>query len=75
MTNNSEIKTFLQHIGDKLRLARHLKDEKLMTVAHSTGISHTVLSQVENGRYYCLSLSMLMRILSYYHLEYKDICL
>jgi len=69
MANNPALKGFLEQIGEKLRNTRHLRSEKLATVAEGTGLSHTVLSQVENGRYLCLSFDLLFRILNYYQLD------
>jgi DNA-binding XRE family transcriptional regulator len=41
-------------------------DKKIATVAHDLKISESVISQIENGKYNCLSLDLLTKLARYY---------
>jgi transcriptional regulator with XRE-family HTH domain len=72
MISNSS-NDFLYDLGRKLYKIRHDRDEKLETVAKGVGVSHSVVSKIENGRYSCLSLKLLLRMSDYYGAELKTI--
>jgi len=55
-----------ENIGNKLYYLRHLKREKIASVAIETGISKAVISKIENGKYYCLSVDLLVRLAEHY---------
>lgn len=60
-------------IGNKIYLARHTRREKITTAAANIGISHPVLSQIENGRYKSLSIHTLFKVCDYYGIHLQDI--
>lgn len=69
------LETLLIHIGDKLYTARHLKREKMTTVAKNIGVSHPVISLIENGHYKGLSLNLLCKLADYYKLTLAELIL
>lgn len=71
--NENSLDELLVNIGSNLRIARLHRNEKLITASNAIGISHTVLSQIENGRYTCLSLKLLLKATDYYFLDTKDV--
>lgn len=67
MATNSSLENLLVRIGEVIYSLRQQKGEKLDSVSQSIGISHTVLSQVEHGRYKALSFQLLEKIAAYYN--------
>lgn len=59
----------LEIIGVKLYKARHDRNEKITTAAQAIGISHSVLSQVEHGKYLPLTIGLLLRIAGHYNID------
>jgi DNA-binding Xre family transcriptional regulator len=59
-------------IGNKIYVARHIRREKITTAAANIGISHPVLSQIENGRYKSLSIHTLFKVCDYYDIHLQD---
>jgi transcriptional regulator with XRE-family HTH domain len=53
-------------MGHRLHRVRMARNEKLTAVASSIGVSHAVVSQIENGRYKGLSVQLLYRLAEYY---------
>lgn len=72
LLSNSLTQVFEQ-IGSKLYSIRHARNEKITAVAHHIGVSHAVISQIENGRYKGLSVKMLFLIAEYYNVSLYDI--
>ncbi len=60
-------------IGNKIYVARHTRREKITTAAANIGISHPVLSQIENGRYKSLSIQTLFKVCDYYDIDLQEI--
>jgi len=56
---------FLIVVGKKIADARHMRGEKCVTVAKAIGLSHTVISQIENGRYNCVKYTTLLALFRY----------
>lgn len=73
MVTNSSLDNLLERIGEMIYTLRQQKGEKLDSVSQSIGISHTVLSQVEHGRYKPLSFKLLEKIAAYYNKSVVDI--
>jgi transcriptional regulator with XRE-family HTH domain len=63
----------LVRIGQNLHQVRIRRNEKILTVALSIHISQSVISQVENGTYKCVSLTVLEKFADYYKLSIDDI--
>jgi transcriptional regulator with XRE-family HTH domain len=59
--------------GKRLRLLRHLKEEKIFTVANAIGISSTQLSCVENGSYEGLNLYTIYKLATYYGIHIHEL--
>jgi transcriptional regulator with XRE-family HTH domain len=75
LPSNPSLNQLFEDIGSRLYQTRHARNEKLTTVARSVGVSHTVVSQIENGRYKSLSLQLLYRIIDYYDLPLTAVLL
>jgi transcriptional regulator with XRE-family HTH domain len=73
MEKDFAFKELLIDIGDKFYQLRHLRKEKITAVASSIGISHPVISQIENGNYKSLSIELLFRLANYYNVSVQDI--
>ncbi|MES2704752.1 MAG: helix-turn-helix transcriptional regulator [Bacteroidota bacterium] len=72
-TTTTSLVHLFQQIGSKLYSIRHSRNEKLTSVASSIGFSHTVISQIENGRYKGLSIKTLHQLASYYKVPLEEI--
>lgn len=70
--SNEYIK-LLQSIGYFLKSQRLKNGQKIFAVASSIGVTHPVISKIENGRYFSLNLRLLFILIEYYKLEIKDI--
>lgn len=69
MQPDENVNVLLKQIGDILYQARHARKEKITSVAKNIGVSHTVISKIENGKYPALSLQLLHRLVKYYKLD------
>jgi transcriptional regulator with XRE-family HTH domain len=63
---------FLKNVGTYLLQLRHQKNTKMTAVAKDLGISHSIVSRIENGSYESLSFNLLKRFVSYYHMSMED---
>ncbi len=45
----------------------------MVYVAKSIGVSHSVISKIENGRYPFLSLSILLKLANHYNMSITEI--
>ncbi len=63
----------LKKIGNKLYDIRHSRREKITNVANGVGVSHPVISLIENGRYKSLTFNLLHKICEYYEVELLSI--
>ena len=72
-TNNPTLADLLHQIGRKLYATRRIKDEKLDSVASSTGISKTVISDIENGKYTSLNFDAALKLANYHGVHLKDL--
>jgi len=68
-----QIEMMFSVIGEKTYILRHSKRLKITTVANAIGVSHPVISQIENGRYKALSLRLLFRIAEFYEVPIWDL--
>lgn len=66
MEKETSLEETLSDIGSKLYTIRHTRKEKISAVAHDVGVSHAVLSRVENGRYKYLSITLLHKLAEHY---------
>jgi len=73
LEQTTELNTILHILGDFFRMQRITKGDKQATVSRAVGISQGVLSQIEQGMYRALTISLTMRILVYYGLGPGDL--
>lgn len=66
MKPTTPFENVLVHIGNELYQQRHLKKQKITSVSSDIGISHAVLSRIENGRYKSLTIALLHKLANYY---------
>lgn len=71
--HNPQALYYLKEVGQKLSDVRKKRNEKIMSVAMSIGVSHSVISKIENGRYPGLSMQMLVQIASYYNIPLAEV--
>ena len=62
-------------IGQNICRMRHEKNEKLINVAMAIHKSESVMSRIECGKYYCISLALLQKLADYFHAEIDDLYL
>ena len=65
--------TLLLTIGQNLHTIRNARKETLQSVAASIGISHPVLSKVENGRYKTLHIELLIKLCNFYKVPLQQV--
>lgn len=70
---NSHLDETLKQIGNRLYIERHKRREKLETVARAIGVTHPVISRIENGRYKGLSVEMLSKLAGHYGISLKEL--
>jgi transcriptional regulator with XRE-family HTH domain len=67
------ITTLLTDIGKNLHTIRNARKETLQGVAAFMGITHPILSKVENGRYKTLQLDLLVKLCNHYQVSLQQI--
>ncbi len=68
-----EINSPLTTIGENLHTIRNARKETLQSVAADLGISHPVISIIENGRYKSLQISILIALCNHYNVTLQQI--
>lgn len=63
----------LQLIGNNLYFLRHARKMKMTVVAQSVGVTHPVISQIENGRYTALTFSLLVKLSALYNVPIDEV--
>lgn len=63
----------LERIGNYLRLKRIERGDKMETTARAVGLSKSVISQIENGRYQSLMIKHLEKLARYYDITIEEI--
>ena len=61
------------NIGKFFRELRLSRKDKLATVANSIGVTHPVISMIENGRYDGLSFKLLQKLSEYYGVSFEEV--
>lgn len=67
-----DIDTLFATIGNNLHTIRNARKETLQAVASNTGISHPILSKIENGRYNSLRIDILIQLCNYYNISLQQ---
>ena len=63
----------LEIIGANLHSIRNARKETLQAVAKALGITHPILSKIENGRYDSLQLGLLIKLCNHYKVSLQQI--
>jgi transcriptional regulator with XRE-family HTH domain len=67
-----EIQSLLTTIGQNLHTIRNARKETLQSVASDIGITHPVISKIENGRYPTLQLNLLIKLCNHYKITLQQ---
>lgn len=67
-----DISALLTIIGHNLHTIRNARKETLQAVAASIGITHPIISKIENGRYENLQLNLLVKLCNHYHISLQQ---
>lgn len=63
----------LTTIGQNVYTLRQKENEKLTTVAKSVGVTHSVISNIENSNYESLNLKLLVQIANHFNVPLNTI--
>ena len=63
----------LTNIGQTLHTIRNARKETLKAVADAIGVTHPIISKIENGRYDSLQLSLLVKLCNHYNLSLHQV--
>ncbi len=67
-----DINALLSTIGQNLHTIRNARKETLQSVAEDIGITHPVISKIENGRYPNLQLNLLVKLCNHYNVSLQQ---
>jgi transcriptional regulator with XRE-family HTH domain len=67
-----EINALLSTLGHNLHTIRNARKETLQSVAEDIGITHPVISKIENGRYPNLQLNLLVKLCNHYNVSLQQ---
>lgn len=70
---NIDISTLLIVIGQNLHTIRNARKETLQAVATDIGITHPIISKIENGRYPSLQLKLLVKLCNHYSISLQQV--
>lgn len=70
---NIDINQLLTTIGHNLHTIRNARKETLQAVAASIGITHPIISKIENGRYENLQLNLLVKLCNHYNIALQQV--
>jgi transcriptional regulator with XRE-family HTH domain len=68
-----EINSLLTTIGQNLHTIRNARKETLQSVAADIGITHPIISKIENGRYPNLQLNLLIKLCNHYKITLQQV--
>lgn len=63
----------LTTIGHNLHTIRNARKETLQAVASEIGITHPIISKIENGRYPNIQLNLLIKLCNHYKITLQQI--
>lgn len=69
---NIDIHSLLNIIGQNLHTIRNARKETLQAVASEIGVTHPIISKIENGRYESLQLGLLIKLCNYYQITLQQ---
>ncbi len=67
-----DINALLTIIGHNLHTIRIARKETLQSVAADIGITHPIISKIENGRYPNLQLNLLVKLCNHYNITLQQ---
>ncbi len=67
-----DINALLSTLGHNLHTIRNARKETLQAVAEEIGITHPVISKIENGRYPNLQLNLLVKLCNHYNVTLQQ---
>lgn len=67
-----DIRSLLSVIGQNLHTIRNARKETLQSVASDIGITHPIISKIENGRYESLQLGLLVKLCNHYNITIQQ---
>jgi transcriptional regulator with XRE-family HTH domain len=67
-----DINALLSTLGHNLHTIRNARKETLQSVAEDIGITHPVISKIENGRYPNLQLNLLVKLCNHYNVSMQQ---
>ena len=70
---NDHLPNEFSKIGIRLHLLRTYRKEKIATVANAIGVTHSVISKIENGRYASLKVGTLLQLAKHYDTSVEKI--
>ncbi|WP_344827136.1 helix-turn-helix domain-containing protein [Rurimicrobium arvi] len=68
-----DLEDLFKTIGENFHTIRNARKEKLDVAAEAVGVSHPVLSRIENGRYSGLSVELLVKLCNHYQVKLQQI--
>ena len=68
-----DINTLLTNFGHNLHTIRNARKETLQSVASDIGVTHPIISKIENGRYPNLQLNLLIKLCNHYKVTLQQI--
>lgn len=68
-----DINTLLNNCGHNLHTIRNARKETLQSVASDIGVTHPIISKIENGRYPNLQLNLLIKLCNHYKVTLQQI--
>lgn len=72
MNNQIEINKLLTTLGQNFHTIRNARKETLQAVAANIGVTHPIISKIENGRYKNLQLNLLVKLCNYYNISLQQ---
>ncbi|MGI9191982.1 MAG: helix-turn-helix transcriptional regulator [Chitinophagaceae bacterium] len=67
-----DLNVLLITLGQNLHTIRNARKETLQSVAKEIGITHPVISKIENGRYPNLQLNLLIKLCNHYNITLQQ---
>ena len=71
--NELDINTLLTNCGHNLHTIRNARKETLQSVASDIGVTHPIISKIENGRYPNLQLNLLIKLCNHNKVTFQQI--
>ncbi|WP_372473016.1 helix-turn-helix domain-containing protein [Capnocytophaga sp. ARDL2] len=68
-----DFNNLLNIIGQNLHTIRNARKEILQAVAAQIGVTHPIISKIENGRYESLQLSLLIKLCNHYKISLQQV--